>query len=151
MNKSANTVTIEEIKALLPHRYPFLMVDRVLAYEPFGHIDSIKNVTFNEPCFQGHFPSASIFPGVLIIEAMAQSAALLGALSLGERPSERTIYYLAGVDKVRFKNTVCPGDQLLLHAEYLKKKRNIWRFAVRASVADKFIASAELLTTTSGT
>ena len=142
-----NTLDIQKIKEFLPHRYPFLLVDKVLAYEPGESLTAIKNVTFNEPCFQGHFPERPIFPGVLIIEAMAQAAALLGCLTMEEEPEDGSIYYLVGVDKVRFKKTVHPGDQIMISIKFIKMRKNIWLFSARATVDDKFIASAELLTT----
>ena len=142
-----NTLDIQKIKEILPHRYPFLLVDKVLAYEPGEFLTAIKNVTFNEPCFQGHFPERSIFPGVLIIEAMAQAAALLGCVTMEKKPEDGSIYYLVGVDKVRFKKTVHPGDQIMISIKFIKMRKNIWRFSARATVDDKFIASAELLTT----
>lgn len=144
------TLNIEQIKALLPHRYPFLLVDKVLEHEGDSLI-AIKNVTFNEPCFQGHFPSSSVFPGVLIIEAMAQAAALLGLLIMdqsSESYSSAALYYLVGIDKARFKQTVSPGDQLTLGVKLIKRKKDIWKFAVTAFVSDTFIASADLITAT---
>lgn len=142
-----NTLDIQKIKEFLPHRYPFLLVDKVLDYEPGEYLTAVKNVTFNEPCFQGHFPERPIFPGVLIIEAMAQAAALLGCLTMEEEPEDGSIYYLVGVDKVRFKKTVHPGDQIMISIKFIKMRKNIWLFSARATVDDKFIASAELLTT----
>jgi 3-hydroxyacyl-[acyl-carrier-protein] dehydratase len=142
-----NTLDIQKIKEFLPHRYPFLLVDKVLAYEPGESLTAIKNVTFNEPCFQGHFPERSIFPGVLIIEAMAQAAALLGCVTMEERPEDGSIYYLVGVDKARFKKTVHPGDQIMLSIKFIKQRKNIWRFSARAMVDEKLVASAEILTT----
>ena len=143
-----NTLDIQEIKGFLPHRYPFSLVDRVFAYEPGESLTAIKNVSFNEPCFQGHFPEKPIFPGVLIIEAMAQAAALLGCLSVDEKPQVESMYYLVGVDNARFKKTVQPGDQIILKVKFIKERKNVWRFAVTATVDDKLVASAELLTTT---
>ena len=142
-----NTLDIHEIKQLLPHRYPFLLVDRVSSYEPRDSLTAIKNVSYNEPCFQGHFPEKPIFPGVLVIEAMAQAAALLGCVSMNEEPDDGSIYYLVGVDKARFKNIVEPGDQIIFNVKFIKVRKNIWRFAVTATVDEKIVASAELLTT----
>ncbi len=142
-----NTLDIQKIRELLPHRYPFLLVDKVLAYEPGESLTAIKNVTFNEPCFQGHFPERPIFPGVLIIEAMAQAAALLGCVTMKERPEEGSIYYLVGVDKARFKKTVHPGDQITLSIKFIKLRKNIWRFSASARVDEKLVATAEILTT----
>ena len=142
-----NTLVIQKIKEFLPHRYPFLLVDKVLAYEPGESLTAIKNVTFNEPCFQGHFPERPIFPGVLIIEAMAQAAALLGCVTMEKEPEDGSIYYLVGVDKARFKKTVHPGDQITLSIKFIKLRKNIWRFSARATVDEKLVASAEILTT----
>ena len=142
-----NTLDIQEIKKFLPHRYPFLLVDRVSAYEPRDSLTAIKNVSYNEPCFQGHFPEKPIFPGVLIIEAMAQAAALLGCISMDEKPDDGSIYYLVGVDKARLKKIVEPGDQIIFKVKFIKVRKNIWRFAVTATVDDQVVASAELLTT----
>ena len=142
-----NTLDIQKIKEFLPHRYPFLLVDKVLEYKSGNYITAIKNVTYNEPCFQGHFPKIPIFPGVLIIEAMAQTAALLGCISMEDEPAAEAIYYLVGVDKARFKKTVHPGDQIILNAKFIKLRKNIWRFSATAIVDEKLVASAELLTT----
>ena len=146
---SVNTLDHQTIRQLLPHRYPFLLIDRVLDYVAGDSLTAIKNVTFNEPFFEGHFPAVQIFPGVLIVEAMAQAAALLGVVSLSERPPEREqIYYLVGINKARFKKTVHPGDQIVFDVKLLKVRRNIWRFFVSAKVDDVLAAYAEVLTTT---
>ena len=142
-----NTLDIQKIREFLPHRYPFLLLDKVLAYEPGESLTAIKNVTFNEPCFQGHFPERPIFPGVLIIEAMAQAAALLGCVTMEKERGDGSLYYLVGVDKARFKKTVHPGDQITLSIKFIKLRNNIWRFSARAMVDKKLVASAELLTT----
>lgn len=141
------TLNIDQIKHYLPHRYPFLLIDKVVSYEPYKSITAVKNVTVNEPFFQGHFPVRPIMPGVLIIEAMAQAAALLGCVSTPAVAADGTLYYLAGVDNVRFKRPVEPGDQLLLEVNFDKERRNLWKFHATATVAEHFIASAELLTT----
>jgi 3-hydroxyacyl-[acyl-carrier-protein] dehydratase len=139
---------VEKIKTILPHRYPFLLVDRVMEVEEGKRIKTLKNVTVNEPFFQGHFPNKSVMPGVLIIEAFAQSAALLGALGFDEnRVSEDDLYYLVGVDKTRFRKPVSPGDQLIINVDFITVKRNIWKFEASAYVDSKLVASAELLTT----
>ncbi len=140
-------LNIQDIKLILPHRYPFLLVDKILECVPGQSITAIKNVTYNEPFFQGHFPDIPIMPGVLIVEAMAQAAAMLGVKTMNEEPDENAIYYLVGIDKVRFKQTVGPGDQLKLHVNYITVRRNVWKFEATASVDEKFVASAELLTT----
>jgi len=141
------TLDIHQIKNYLPHRYPFLLIDRVISYEPFESIVAIKNVTANEPFFQGHFPALPIMPGVMIIEAMAQAAALLGCVSDPEVTKDGNLYYLVGIDKVRFKKPVEPGDQLTLSVDFLKERKKIWKFNTTATVGERFIASAELLTT----
>ncbi len=141
-----NKLTNEEIRNYLPHRYPFLMVDKVISYELDKSITAIKNVTFNEPFFQGHFPDNPIMPGVLIIEAMAQTAALLGCISM-PKPKDGTLYYLVGVDNTRFKRPVVPGDQLVLEAIFEKVRKNIWKFKAKATVDGQLVASADLLTT----
>jgi len=148
MQDASSIIDIERIKTVLPHRYPFLLVDRVLEVVEGKSIKAVKNVTVNEPFFQGHFPSKSVMPGVLIIEALAQVTALLGAFGLDEtRSSENDLYYLVGVDKTRFRKPVVPGDQLILDVEFIKVKRNIWKFQAAAHVEETLVASAELLTT----
>ena len=135
----------EEVREFLPNRYPFLMVDRVVALEPGKSIEAIKNVTINEPFFVGHFPSYSVMPGVLIIEAMVQTAAILGFKTVGQAPKDEFLYYFAGTDRLRFKNPVVPGDQLQLKAELHSKKRHVWKFACSASV-DGALVSDVLIT-----
>ena len=141
------TLDIHQIKKYLPHRYPFLLIDRVLSYEPYKAIVAVKNISINEPFFQGHFPAKPIMPGVLIIEALAQAAALLGCVSTPEVNREGNLYYLVGVDNVRFKRPVEPGDQLTLEVSFDKERSNLWKFHATATVAGSFVASAELLTT----
>ena len=141
------TLSLEEIQKILPHRYPFLLVDRITSLEKGKRVVELENVSINEPFFQGHFPGKPIMPGVLIIEAMAQAAALLGCVSTPAVAAEGTLYYLAGVDDVRFKRPVGPGDQLLLKVNFDKERRNLWKFHATATVSEHFIASAELLTT----
>ena len=132
---------------ILDHLLVVFKLDKVLDYEPNEFLTAIKNVTFNEPCFQGHFPEMPIFPGVLIVESMAQAAALLGCISMDEQPETGSIYYLVGVDKARFKKTVHPGDQIMLDIKFIKLRKKIWKFSATASVDNKLVASAELLTT----
>ena len=136
---------IREIKEFLPHRYPFLLVDRVLELEPGGNILAYKNITANEEVFNGHFPQAPIFPGVMIIEALAQASGILGFSTVNKRPDEKTLYLFAGVDGVRFKRQVVPGDRLMLESSIDSVKRNIWKFSCRASVDDKLACEAKLL------
>jgi 3-hydroxyacyl-[acyl-carrier-protein] dehydratase len=136
---------IQTIKEYLPHRYPFLLVDRVLEVEPGKRLLAFKNVTYNEPFFTGHFPELPIMPGVLIIEALAQATGLLAGASVEGLMGKGKTYYLVGLDKVRFKRPVVPGDRLMLEASYLRHKRNIWAFACRAEVEGEFVASAEIM------
>ncbi|BCX82639.1 3-hydroxyacyl-[acyl-carrier-protein] dehydratase [Methylomarinovum caldicuralii] len=137
---------IHKIMSYLPHRYPFLLVDRVIECEPGKRLVAIKNVSYNEPFFQGHFPGEPIMPGVLIMEALAQATGLLASESAPEvLAGKNFIYYLVGLDKARFKRPVVPGDQLQLQVEYLRHKRNISAFACRAEVDGDFVASAEIM------
>lgn len=140
----AGHLDILEIQELLPHRYPFLLLDKVVECEPGSRLLAVKNVTYNEPFFQGHFPHVPVFPGVLIMEALAQATALLTSQS-DERLGKGTIYYLAGIDKARFKRQVGPGDQLILEVIYVKSRRNIWTFDCRAEVEGKLAASAQIM------
>ena len=136
---------IHEILKYLPHRYPFLLVDRVLELDPGKSIAALKNVTMNEPFFNGHFPQAPIFPGVLIIEAMAQASGILGFKSAKKKPQDGSIYLFAGVDDVRFKRQVIPGDRLQLESRVVSEKRGIWKFECRATVDGALAASATIL------
>lgn len=136
---------IQKIKEYLPHRYPFLLVDRVLEVEPGKRLLAYKNVTYNEPFFTGHFPELPIMPGVLIIEALAQTTGLLASETAPDVLGKGMVYYLVGLDKVRFKRPVVPGDRLMLEASYLRHKRNIWAFSCRAEVDGEFVASAEIM------
>ncbi len=137
---------INEIKEYLPHRYPFLLVDRVVELNlEAREIRAYKNVSVNEPFFNGHFPHHPIMPGVLIIEAMAQAAGLLGFKMMDVRPADGTLYYFVGSDKLRFRQPVVPGDQLQLEARHLSNKRGIWKFACRAMVDGKEACSAEII------
>jgi 3-hydroxyacyl-[acyl-carrier-protein] dehydratase len=140
-------MNIQDIKNYLPHRYPFLLIDRVLKIELGKSIVAIKNVTFNEPQFTGHFPSQPIMPGVMIVEALAQATGILAFKSEVGKPIDGQIYMLVGIDKVRFKRMVEPGDQILLEVEVMVVKRGIWKFKCRASVDDQTITTAELMCT----
>ncbi len=135
---------ILEIQDFLPHRYPFLLVDKVVECEPGVRLLALKNVTYNEPFFQGHFPHEPIFPGVLIMEALAQATGLLASQS-DESLGKGMTYYLAGIDRARFKRPVVPGDQLMLKVNFVKSKRNIWSFDCRAEVDDEMAASAQIM------
>jgi 3-hydroxyacyl-[acyl-carrier-protein] dehydratase len=121
------------------------MVDRVTAFEPNQSLTAFKNVTFNEPIFTGHFPQSPVFPGVLILEALAQASALLAFKSMGGYPSERTLYLLAGIDKARFRRQVIPGDRLTFEVSVLREKRGIWKFDARASVDGTLACTAEVM------
>lgn len=137
---------INEIREYLPHRYPFLLVDRVVELDIEGkRIRAYKNVSINEPFFNGHFPQHPIMPGVLIIEAMAQAAGILGFKMLDVKPADGTLYYFVGSDKLRFRQPVLPGDQLQLHAQFISVKRSIWKFDCHATVDDKPVCSAEII------
>ena len=136
---------INEILSYLPHRYPFLLIDRVLEIEEGKRIVAIKNVTMNEPFFPGHFPGHPVMPGVLIIEAMAQAAALLSFKSSGVKPDENLVVLFAGIDNVRFKRQVVPGDQLVFEAEILQAKRNIYKYKGVARVDGQLATEAELM------
>lgn len=136
---------IQEILEHLPHRYPFLLVDRVLECEPGKRLKAIKNVSVNEPMFTGHFPERPIFPGVLIMEALAQATGILAFKTTEKKPDGSSLYYFAGIDNCRFKQPVVPGDQLVLEVEVVKAKRGIWKFTAEARVDDKVVASADLM------
>jgi len=140
-------IDIHEVMRLLPHRYPFLLVDRVTDFQQGKSLIAYKNVTINEPFFQGHFPQRPVMPGVLILEALAQATGLL-AFRTEERKAERdTLYYFVGVDKARFKRPVEPGDQLFLHVNLLRTKRGIWVFETEARVDGHVVATAEIMCT----
>ncbi len=141
------SMTIEEIMQYLPHRYPFLLIDRVLEMEVGKTITAIKNVSINEPFFPGHFPGTPVMPGVLILEAMAQPAALLSCKTENYAPSEIGIVYFAGIDGARFKKPVLPGDQLILKIEIVRRVRGIWKYTARAEVDGALVAEAELMAT----
>ncbi|MFT5930314.1 MAG: 3-hydroxyacyl-[acyl-carrier-protein] dehydratase [Oceanospirillaceae bacterium] len=136
---------VKEIREYLPHRYPFLLVDRVTELNLGESIVAYKNVTVNEPFFNGHFPDHPVMPGVLILEAMAQAAGILGFKTMDKTPQDGSIYYFVGSDKLRFKRPVVPGDKLQLEAAIMSEKRGIWKFECRASVDDQLVASATIL------
>ena len=139
------TVEIGKILKLLPHRYPFLLVDRVIDYKLGEHLTAIKNVTFNEPYFNGHFPNHPVMPGVMIIEAMAQASGVLSRLAIGDLEDDGDIFYLVKVDKAKFTKTVVPGDQLHLCVSIKRKMRNMVQYVCQAKVDGKVVAKAELL------
>ena len=137
-------IDINRIMDLLPHRYPFLLVDRVLKYTPRDSITAIKNVTINEPFFPGHFSYYPVMPGVLVVEAMAQAAAVLSFKTMGSKPSDDSVYYFAGIDNARFKKPVLPGDQLLMVATYDRERAGIYKFHVEATVDGELVAEANI-------
>ena len=138
---------IHQILKQLPHRYPILLVDRVLEIEKGKRIRALKNVTINEPFFTGHFPHRPVMPGVLMLEALAQTAALLAFDMLGVTPDEKTVYYFAGIDAARFKRVVEPGDQLILEVELDRMKAGMFKFKARAKVGDELAVEADLMCT----
>jgi 3-hydroxyacyl-[acyl-carrier-protein] dehydratase len=141
------SLDINQIKQYLPHRYPLLLVDRVLDWESGKSITAIKNVTINEEFFVGHFPHKPVMPGVLTIEAMAQTAALLAFLTTGQKPDDNAVVYFVGIDGARFKRPVEPGDQLKMQVEILRNARGIWKFHAKATVDDQLVVEAELMCT----
>lgn len=142
-----NAMDIQEIMQYLPHRFPFLMVDRVELIEPGVRIVAIKNVTINEPFFPGHFPTRPVMPGVLILEAMAQTAAILSFKSADTKPDANSVYYFVGIDGARFKKPVGPGDQLRLEVHFQRSIKSIWKYSAKATVGDDVVAVAELMCT----
>jgi 3-hydroxyacyl-[acyl-carrier-protein] dehydratase len=141
------SMDIHQILKQLPHRYPILLVDRVLEIEKGKRIKALKNVSINEPYFSGHFPHRPVMPGVLMLEALAQAAALLAFDSVGVTPDDKTVYYFAGIDGARFKRPVEPGDQLILEVELDRMKAGIFKFKARAKVGDEIATEAELMCT----
>lgn len=152
----STSMDIEAIQAYLPHRYPFLLLDKVLEVEAGEFIRAVKNVSINEPFFQGHFPAKPVMPGVLVIEAMAQAAGILGVksvkkeLGLPDEPEKDGIYFFVGIDKARFRATVVPGDQLILEVKVVRARRGIWSFEAKATVNDKVVCDAQIMCTTAG-
>jgi len=141
------TMDIHEILKRLPHRYPFLLVDRVLELERGKRIKALKNVTMNEPFFAGHFPNRPVMPGVMMLEALAQASAILAFDNVDVRPDDNTVFYFVGIDNARFKKPVEPGDQLVMHATLERSKAGIVKFAAHATVGDTVVVSAELMCT----
>ena len=147
MTTEKKTLDILAIKSLLPHRYPLLLVDRVLDWEANKTITAIKNVTVNEEFFQGHFPHKPVMPGVLMIEALAQTAALLSFLTMGVKPDENSVVYLVGIDNTRFKRPVEPGDQLKMDVEILRVSRGLWKYKAVGSVDGTVALETEIMCT----
>jgi len=135
---------IDQIQEILPHRYPFALIDRVVAYVPNKSLHAYKNITMNEPVFMGHFPGNPIFPGVLLLEAMAQATGLLG-FKMMENVAENEIYLFAGIDNARFKRQVIPGDRVDFHVNFVKERRGIWKFTGEALVDGKLACTAEIM------
>ena len=136
---------IREILTYLPHRYPFLLLDRILEFEPNDRLLAQKNVTINEPFFQGHFPNFPVMPAVLILEAMAQATGLLALRSMELPPGDNSVYYFVGIDKARFRKPVTPGDQLLIEVKREKTSRRVWQVAAVARVDDAVVADAKIM------
>lgn len=143
----SSSMDIHEILEYLPHRYPFLLVDRVLELEEGKEITAVKNVTINEPFFPGHFTYHPVMPGVLVVEALAQAAAVLSFKTMKSKPSDDSVYYFAGIDNVRFKKPVSPGDQLILKVKIDRIMRGIWKYSAQALVDGAVVAEADLLCT----
>lgn len=139
------SMDIHEVLNHLPHRYPFLLIDRVDEIVPGEFLRGYKNVTYNEPYFVGHFPYHPVMPGVLILEALAQAAGVLAFKTVGRQPTDTSLFYLAGIDNVRFRQPVAPGDKLVLEVRVLRKSRGIWKFSGEASVDGKFVAGGEIM------
>ncbi len=138
-------INIEEIQDYLPHRYPFLLVDRVVELELGRYIKAYKNVTTNEPFFMGHFPGKQVMPGVLILEAMAQASGILGFKTMNKKPEEGSIYYFVGADSLRFKRPAVPGDKVVLESSVIADKKGIWKFKCQATVEEDLVAEAIIL------
>jgi len=145
MDNSQETLDIYEVLKHLPHRYPLLLIDRVIECKVGESLTGIKNVSYNEPYFQGHFPNRPVMPGVLILEALAQATGILAFRTNNKRPEEGSLYYLVGIDDARFKQPVEPGDQLILKVDVIKSKRGVWKFNGEASVDGNVVANAELM------
>ena len=150
MMTADSALDLERIMVYLPQRYPFLLIDRVLEHTPGGSITAIKNVTINEPFFQGHFPGKPVMPGVLIVEAMAQAAGVLAFRTAGVEPTENSTFFFVGIDKARFRAPVVPGDQLVLKATFGRRIRTIWTFSTEATVDGKVVASAQMMVAPEG-
>lgn len=144
---ATSAMDIHQILEYLPHRYPILLVDRVLEVVPGERITALKNVSMNEPFFPGHYPHHPVMPGVLIVEAMAQTAAILSFKTMGGKPDDKSVYYFVGIDGARFKRPVSPGDQLVMEVSITANKRGMWKFAGQAKVDGQVACEAELICT----
>lgn len=144
-NQPQNGFDIREIQSILPHRYPFALIDRVVSYTKGESLHAYKNITMNEPVFQGHFPGEPIFPGVLLLEAMAQATGLLGFMTMENDADKEEMYLFAGIDNARFKRQVIPGDRVDFHVTLVKERRGIWKFSGVAKVDGELAASADLM------
>lgn len=140
-------IDVKKIRKLIPHRYPFMLIDRILEYKKDESITGLKNVTANEPFFEGHFPDEPVMPGVLILEAMAQICGVLTSLTLDKELGKEGVFYLVAFDKARFKKMVIPGDQLIIKSSIKRKLKGIWKFETEAYVDDELCASADLMCT----
>lgn len=148
MSNELNTLDVQEIMRYLPHRYPFLMLDKISDYAVGEYLTAIKNVTVNEPFFQGHFPQKAVMPGVMILEAMAQATGILGFKTENIPPDDdSSLYYFVGIDKARFKQVVVPGDTLVMKVEFIRARRGIYAFNGTATVDGKVVCTAELMCT----
>lgn len=143
----SSQMDIHEVLEYLPHRYPFLLIDRVLSCEPGKDIVALKNVSINEPFFNGHFPHYKVMPGVLIIEALAQAAAILSFKTTGTKPDDKSVYFFVGIDNARFKKKVSAGDQLILKVTLVRNLRGLWKFTAVAEVDGQVATEAEILCT----
>ena len=144
-NIESTSMDIHEILEHLPHRYPFVLIDRIVSMELGKEITALKNVTINEPFFPGHFPHHPVMPGVLIVEAMAQAAAVLSFKTMGAKPSDDSVYYFAGIDSARFKKPVSPGDQIILNVKIDRILKGIWKYSGVARVDGAVVAEAEMM------
>ncbi|MEI7574570.1 MAG: 3-hydroxyacyl-ACP dehydratase FabZ [Methylotenera sp.] len=144
-NINATSMNIHEILDHLPHRYPFVLIDRVISMELGKEIVALKNVTINEPFFPGHFPYHPVMPGVLIVEAMAQAAAILSFKTMGVKPSDDSVYYFAGIDSARFKKPVSPGDQIVFNVKIDRILKGIWKYSGVARVDGNIVAEAQMM------
>ena len=144
LDRVKNVIKVEEIQTIIPHRYPMLLVDRVLDFAPGQWLHAIKNISINEPIFTGHFPELAIFPGVLILETMAQATGILGFKTAQDK-AEKELYLFASIDNAKFKQPVVPGDTMHLHVQFIKERRGMWKFYCEAKVDGKVVCTADLM------